>query len=72
MQRHQDRNVRELQDEGLDIFPGKRELFLERREMGGEKFLPQVNVSVLLVESDDATRQIITALLRKCNYRGKR
>ncbi|CAA7399727.1 unnamed protein product [Spirodela intermedia] len=34
-----------------------------------EKFLPQVYVRVLLVESDDSTRQIIAALLRKCNYR---
>lgn len=34
-----------------------------------EKFLPRMVVRVLLVESDDSTRQIITALLRKCNYK---
>jgi hypothetical protein len=27
-------------------------------------------LSVLLVEADDSTRQIIAALLRKCSYRG--
>ena len=35
-----------------------------------EKFLPKMVMRVLLVESDDCTRQIITALLRKCNYKG--
>ncbi|RRT75762.1 hypothetical protein B296_00025100 [Ensete ventricosum] len=34
-----------------------------------ERFLPRVPVRVLLVEGDDSTRQIIAALLRKCNYR---
>lgn len=34
-----------------------------------EKFLPRMVMRVLLVEADDSTRQIITALLRKCNYK---
>uniref|UniRef100_A0A5B7A8S2 Putative two-component response regulator-like APRR5 isoform X1 n=1 Tax=Davidia involucrata TaxID=16924 RepID=A0A5B7A8S2_DAVIN len=34
-----------------------------------ERFLHRMVVRVLLVEADDSTRQIITALLRKCNYR---
>ncbi|GAB4826105.1 hypothetical protein Ancab_008975 [Ancistrocladus abbreviatus] len=34
-----------------------------------ERFLPRVVVSVLLVEADDSTRQIISALLRKCSYK---
>ncbi|KZV43114.1 hypothetical protein F511_04506 [Dorcoceras hygrometricum] len=34
-----------------------------------ERFLPKMAVRVLLVEADDSTRQIITALLRKCSYR---
>ncbi|XP_051143058.1 two-component response regulator-like APRR5 [Andrographis paniculata] len=34
-----------------------------------ERFLPKVVVRVLLVEADDSTRQIISALLRKCSYR---
>lgn len=34
-----------------------------------EQFLPRTLLRVLLVESDDCTRQIIAALLRKCNYR---
>lgn len=32
--------------------------------------LPRRFLRVLLVESDDSTRQIIAALLRKCSYRG--
>lgn len=35
-----------------------------------ERFLPKLVVRVLLVEADDSTRQIITALLRKCSYKG--
>ncbi|XWS46311.1 hypothetical protein CRYUN_Cryun14cG0054600 [Craigia yunnanensis] len=34
-----------------------------------ESFLPRMVLRVLLVEADDSTRQIITALLRKCSYR---
>ncbi|XP_010506696.1 PREDICTED: two-component response regulator-like APRR9 isoform X1 [Camelina sativa] len=34
-----------------------------------EKYLPKTVLRVLLVESDDSTRQIITALLRKCCYK---
>ncbi|KAA8533529.1 hypothetical protein F0562_031037 [Nyssa sinensis] len=34
-----------------------------------ERFVPRMVLRVLLVEADDSTRQIIAALLRKCNYR---
>ncbi|GAB4858613.1 hypothetical protein Ancab_010087 [Ancistrocladus abbreviatus] len=34
-----------------------------------ERFLPRMVIRVLLVEADDSTRQIISALLRKCSYR---
>ncbi|XP_023754941.1 two-component response regulator-like APRR5 [Lactuca sativa] len=34
-----------------------------------EKFLPKMTLRVMLVEADDCTRQIITALLRKCSYK---
>ncbi|KAF1865285.1 hypothetical protein Lal_00004659 [Lupinus albus] len=37
--------------------------------MRWEKFLPKIVLRVLLVEADDSTRQIIAALLRKCNYK---
>ena len=36
-----------------------------------ESFLPRIGMRILLVEADDSTRQIIGALLRKCNYKGK-
>nr|AVR93641.1 circadian-associated protein [Oncidium sp. CY-2018] len=38
-------------------------------EVTWEKLLVRVPVRVLLVEGDDSTRQIISALLRKCGYR---
>lgn len=34
-----------------------------------ERFLPKMVFRVLLVESDDSTRQLVAALLRKCSYR---
>ncbi|KAE9616016.1 hypothetical protein Lal_00017160 [Lupinus albus] len=34
-----------------------------------EGILPRMVLNVLLVEADDSTRQIISALLRKCNYK---
>nr|XP_043631673.1 two-component response regulator-like APRR7 isoform X2 [Erigeron canadensis] len=35
-----------------------------------EKFLHVRSIKVLLVENDDCTRHIVTALLRNCNYEG--
>ncbi|XP_068650105.1 two-component response regulator-like APRR9 [Aristolochia californica] len=34
-----------------------------------ENFMPRMVLRILLVEGDDSTRQIIAALLRKCNYK---
>lgn len=34
-----------------------------------EDCLPKTGIRVLLVEADDSTRQIIAALLKKCNYK---
>ncbi|KAH1259621.1 Two-component response regulator-like PRR95 [Glycine max] len=34
-----------------------------------ERFLPRMVLRVLLVEADDSTRQIISALLHKCSYK---
>uniref|UniRef100_A0A803MVT2 Uncharacterized protein n=1 Tax=Chenopodium quinoa TaxID=63459 RepID=A0A803MVT2_CHEQI len=36
-----------------------------------DKFLPVGNPKVLLVESDDSTRHVVTALLRNCSYEGE-
>ncbi|KAJ3690711.1 hypothetical protein LUZ61_019875 [Rhynchospora tenuis] len=38
-------------------------------EVNWDRYLPHMPVRVLLVEGDDSTRQIISALLRKCSYR---
>jgi len=35
----------------------------------GDQILPRRSLRVLLVEHDDSTRQVVTALLRKCGYR---
>jgi pseudo-response regulator 5 len=36
-----------------------------------DEILPRRSLRVLLVEHDDSTRQVVTALLRKCGYRGE-
>ncbi|KAF8088607.1 hypothetical protein N665_0536s0054 [Sinapis alba] len=36
-----------------------------------ERFLHVRTIRVLLVENDDCTRYIVTALLRNCSYEGK-
>lgn len=35
-----------------------------------ERFLPIRSLKVLLVEYDDSTRQVVSALLRNCSYEG--
>ncbi|KAG0453898.1 hypothetical protein HPP92_025202 [Vanilla planifolia] len=52
--------VGEVRDMALEV---------EEAEARWEKLLLRTPVRVLLVESDDSTRQIIAALLRKCGYR---
>ncbi|XP_058105034.1 two-component response regulator-like PRR95 isoform X2 [Magnolia sinica] len=37
--------------------------------VGWESFVPRMLLRVLLVEGDDSTRQIISALLRRCSYK---
>ncbi|CAN8252188.1 unnamed protein product [Cochlearia groenlandica] len=75
--------MREISDEVVEITMDKAAEAtggkLSRRQMrkkdGGdglvkwERFLPKIALRVLLVEADDSTRQIISALLRKCSYR---
>ncbi|XP_071910466.1 two-component response regulator-like PRR73 isoform X3 [Coffea arabica] len=36
--------------------------------VGWERFLHITSIKVLLVENDDSTRHVVTALLRNCNY----
>ncbi|KAL3536326.1 hypothetical protein ACH5RR_004787 [Cinchona calisaya] len=36
--------------------------------VGWERFLHVTSIKVLLVENDDSTRHVVTALLRNCNY----
>ncbi|KAJ7959435.1 Two-component response regulator-like [Quillaja saponaria] len=73
-----------LSSEEMEVMEGEMELEDDKAEEGGgtqrnggestgvvrwEKFLPRMRMRVLLVEADDSTRQIISALLRKCSYR---
>jgi hypothetical protein len=39
--------------------------------VGLESFLSQGHVKVLLVEDDDSTRHVVSALLRNCKYEGQ-
>lgn len=42
----------------------------EEQMIRWDRFLPRRFLKVLLVESDDSTRHIVAALLRKCSYQG--
>jgi hypothetical protein len=44
---------------------------LEDGESEETRMLPRIPVRVLLAEGDDSTRHVISALLRKCGYRGE-
>jgi hypothetical protein len=44
---------------------------LEDGESEETRMLPRMPVRVLLAEGDDSTRHVISALLRKCGYRGE-
>lgn len=37
-----------------------------------ERFLHVRTIRVLLVENDDSTRHVVTALLKNCNYEGRK
>ncbi|CAL0327520.1 unnamed protein product [Lupinus luteus] len=59
-----------VNDEKLKLVGVEEERIEELKGlMRWEKFLPKMVLRVLLVEADDSTRQIIAALLRKCNYK---
>ncbi|KAL8095637.1 hypothetical protein AgCh_036883 [Apium graveolens] len=47
----------------------KKEEEVENVMLRWEKFVPKMEMRVLLVEADDSTRHIITALLNKCCYK---
>ena len=52
--------------------PGLQHDDMENRQhqVCWERFLQKKNINVLLVESDDSTRQVVSALLRHCMYQG--
>ena len=52
--------------------PGAQQLDEQKEQQTilWERFLPVKTLRVLLVENDDSTRQVVSALLRKCCYEG--
>jgi hypothetical protein len=66
VEEEEEKKLREEEESGTESRGGGEMKGLLR----WEKFLPKMVLRVLLVEADDCTRQIITALLRKCNYKG--
>jgi len=66
-------------EEAMDVVVVEKERESEEKRGNNEcsssmvrwdRLLPSTAIRVLLVEADDSTRQIIGALLRKCNYKG--
>jgi len=59
--------------EEIELIEKMNEIEEKKKEDGvfrWEMFLPRKNVTVLLVESDRATRRLITSLLNNCHYKG--
>ncbi|XXG43386.1 hypothetical protein AAC387_Pa01g3434 [Persea americana] len=52
-----------------EIGKEEEELKKETNVVTWESLVPRMFLRILLVEGDDSTRQIITALLQKCNYK---
>jgi pseudo-response regulator 7 len=52
--------------------PGLQHDDMENRQQQvyWERFLQKKTINVLLVESDDSTRQVVSALLHHCMYQG--
>lgn len=54
--------------------PGAQQVDEQNQQQGPiirwEGFLPVKTLRILLVENDDSTRQVVSALLRKCCYEG--
>ncbi|KAI3819001.1 hypothetical protein L1987_12823 [Smallanthus sonchifolius] len=57
------------EDKTIDGGGGGGDLPTTNNFVRWEKFLPKMVLRVLLVEADDSTRHLITALLRKCSYK---
>uniref|UniRef100_A0A7N0UFJ1 Uncharacterized protein n=1 Tax=Kalanchoe fedtschenkoi TaxID=63787 RepID=A0A7N0UFJ1_KALFE len=54
----------------MEVEEGATEIENETAEVvRWERFLPRMVLRVLLVEPDDSTRHVITALLQKCSYK---
>ncbi|KAH9606708.1 hypothetical protein KSS87_003773 [Heliosperma pusillum] len=58
----------ENNEEGMEVMMVENEGEVIEEGISDE-FMPKMMLRVLLVEADDSTRQILTALLRKCNYK---
>ena len=62
-----DGHVGAVQDPAVLLMPQQQ----PQNAMGcWERFLHQTSIKVLLVENDDSTRHVVTALLRNCRYEG--
>lgn len=51
--------------------PSRQQQHPQRPLVRWERFLPLRSLKVLLVENDDSTRHVVSALLRNCGYEGK-
>jgi pseudo-response regulator 5 len=54
----------------VDLEDGEGEEAAAEGSSRETRMLPRMPVRVLLAEGDDSTRHVISALLRKCGYRG--
>jgi hypothetical protein len=55
----------------VDVEDGESEEAAPEGSAKETRMLPRMPLRVLLAEGDDSTRHVISALLRKCGYRGE-
>jgi hypothetical protein len=62
----------DFRSNGPDVLLGEQQDEMENhhQQVCWERFLQKKTIKVLLVESDDSTRQVVGALLRHCMYQG--
>ncbi|XP_057483495.1 two-component response regulator-like APRR3 isoform X2 [Actinidia eriantha] len=60
--------INEGPERTIQVSSGPQQLQLQGPVVHWDKFLPIRSLKVLLVENDDSTRHVVSALLRNCSY----
>ena len=62
--------INEGPEKTIQVSSGPQQLQFQWPVVHWDRFLPIRSLKVLLVENDDSTRHVVSALLRNCSYEG--